>query len=414
MLFFLTFMYIFNFIPFMNMPIIKSNMIVAIILFIKVLTNRNYRKSLCYVLKQNYIKNILLVLLYIICYSIFITSVMGEYDFTIIKTFINQFISLIIGCMIYSLYKFYNKEEYIIDYLIYCFFLQSVIQIGCFFSLEFNDLISIFRPESVTEIGKERYAGIRGLAMSTYGFFSLACAYAIIYILFFKNWNEFLNGKTLIKLLILVVLIFGGLSSARSSIIGLLIGILLLIIDKFTKLEIKFKIKYSLKYILFIQLIILIVFVLLIFNKDANISSDIIYKINRFKEFVFEMFYNLSSSNELKVSSLNTLFNDMYFYIDEETFIFGDGRYIDTMGGYYMNTDAGYMRNILFFGIIGFIFLLIYQLMFLKLGKKNKLLALCLISCILILHIKGDILGFSIISQSILILILLRFKNMKT
>lgn len=56
-------------------------------------------------------------------------------------------------------------------------------------------------------------------------------------------------------------------------------------------------------------------------------------------------------------SSGDKLAYDMYFMPDFDTLIFGDGKYLNGDGSYYMHTDAGYMRGMLYFGVIGLVFL---------------------------------------------------------
>jgi len=51
--------------------------------------------------------------------------------------------------------------------------------------------------------------------------------------------------------------------------------------------------------------------------------------------------------------SADKLVYDMYFWPGDATFFFGDGRYTNLNGSYYMNTDAGFMRIVLYFGTIG-------------------------------------------------------------
>lgn len=52
-------------------------------------------------------------------------------------------------------------------------------------------------------------------------------------------------------------------------------------------------------------------------------------------------------------SSGDKLVYGMYFWPDDTTFLLGDGRYSNSDGSYYMYTDAGFMRIVLYFGIIG-------------------------------------------------------------
>ena len=50
----------------------------------------------------------------------------------------------------------------------------------------------------------------------------------------------------------------------------------------------------------------------------------------------------------------NELVDNMYFLpSDDLTIFFGDGMYTTESGGYYMSTDSGFMRQMLYFGIIG-------------------------------------------------------------
>jgi hypothetical protein len=70
--------------------------------------------------------------------------------------------------------------------------------------------------------------------------------------------------------------------------------------------------------------------------------------------FAFEIFINLFERGELTASSLEAT-QEMYFPVSESTFWFGDGRWSSLPGksyGYYMHTDAGYMRQMLFYGVV--------------------------------------------------------------
>ena len=94
----------------------------------------------------------------------------------------------------------------------------------------------------------------------------------------------------------------------------------------------------------------------------------------------------------------------MYFPVEEKTFLIGDGKYTNEDGSYYMYTDAGYMRNILYFGILGFIFLFLYQISFFIWDYKNLFINFIILIYILIMHVKGDVLAFSIILQNMLLI----------
>lgn len=95
--------------------------------------------------------------------------------------------------------------------------------------------------------------------------------------------------------------------------------------------------------------------------------------------------------------SADRLVYDMYFWPGDDTFLFGDGRYTNLNGSYYMQTDAGLMRIILYFGAIGAMFVYVSYL-FLVLGVVSNLenekfvLSVCKLSPVLffISEYKGD------------------------
>jgi hypothetical protein len=116
------------------------------------------------------------------------------------------------------------------------------------------------------------------------------------------------------------------------------------------------------------------------------------------------------NSNNILTSSSSghTLFKQMYFDLTAHQLILGDGRYTEYNGLYYMHTDAGYMRNILFFGISGMIALIIYQLYLLSniaIFPKKKLFVLTMLLMLLIFEVKGQTIGFLLTLQSIILLL---------
>jgi hypothetical protein len=68
--------------------------------------------------------------------------------------------------------------------------------------------------------------------------------------------------------------------------------------------------------------------------------------------WAFGPFRNWISTGKFGVSSSDTLLNKMYFLPENATLLFGDGKYVLADGSYYMHTDAGFMRLMLYSGII--------------------------------------------------------------
>ncbi|WP_028130329.1 hypothetical protein [Selenomonas sp. AE3005] len=96
-------------------------------------------------------------------------------------------------------------------------------------------------------------------------------------------------------------------------------------------------------------------------------------------------------------SSGDKLVYGMYFMPDDSTILLGDGRYENVDGSYYMNTDAGYMRIILYFGVIGafliygsYLALTAFALHNLRGNKVCRYLIMALVICFFVAEYKGD------------------------
>lgn len=96
-------------------------------------------------------------------------------------------------------------------------------------------------------------------------------------------------------------------------------------------------------------------------------------------------------------SSGDKLVYGMYFMPDDSTILFGDGRYENNDGSYYMYTDAGYMRIILYFGVIGamciygsYLALTVFALQNLRGDKVASYLVMTLVICFFVAEYKGD------------------------
>ena len=106
----------------------------------------------------------------------------------------------------------------------------------------------------------------------------------------------------------------------------------------------------------------------------------------------------------------------MYFSMPLITWFMGDGHFLNEHGGYYKYTDAGYMRMILYGGVFISILLLTFQLMFLDnklISRERKLEKFFIVFMILILNIKGIVIGCQSLLLPMLFLLFLsdRDKN---
>ncbi len=81
-------------------------------------------------------------------------------------------------------------------------------------------------------------------------------------------------------------------------------------------------------------------------------------------DWAFRPFKRFIDTGKFGDGSSDILLNRMYFIPKTKTFLFGDGKYTE-FGKYYMNTDAGFMRIMLYSGIFaqGFIYLSVLSLL---------------------------------------------------
>ena len=105
----------------------------------------------------------------------------------------------------------------------------------------------------------------------------------------------------------------------------------------------------------------------------------------------------------------------MWFSVSKSTLLFGDGFFRNPFGdGHYMHTDVGYMRHILFYGIIPSSLLYCFYLLgfsymynYFKWCKTGHLLILLLAIYYFVGHYKGDFLTGSGMNIKLFFIILL-------
>lgn len=158
--------------------------------------------------------------------------------------------------------------------------------------------------------------------------------------------------------------------------------------------SILYKIKVLCRTVLFIILASIAIWTVL--------PSDLQVRIYNLFLYVFEFWFNYTENGAIETTSTDHLFNDMYFPITLSTFFFGDGLYTGYDGAYYMHTDSGYMRNILYMGIGGLVLLIlldIYMILGQKKMRERKMLmfGLFVLLYLGITHVKGEIFGYSLI-----------------
>lgn len=273
-----------------------------------------------------------------IIFSIITPYIYGTNDFTYLERWITSFIYLLGYLSIcVLLLKFSNPQDILFEFIklfinVMCLYVFVTIIFYLVPSIKdswfefFN--IGIDR-ENFYEYHKAYSFRIGWSGFSGFGT-TFLCSIGIafsLYMLSFKNKIKFIYIKILILLL-------GNAFYGR---IGILVSSVLIIlyflIDQIGKLQV-------------ISSAILL-FVVIIGGLITTYVASNDRTINIWFNWILSPFVSLIEEGTL---GQKTMF-DMYFIPEMRTFLFGDGLYTSSSGGYYMNVDIGFMRPLLFYGI---------------------------------------------------------------
>lgn len=377
-----------------SIPYFYNGTIVAFFacLSLVVTSNKNFNRFL-FILRQKYILYILIAPLLIAFISLAITAFHAEFDLTIIKTLINQ--SFTVFVIVLSLSVFLDDDSnllYIHKLLWIAFLIQTISLFIAFVDPSYKEIVRSLQPISFRE--KDGYrGGIRTLTISSSGFFGLGITYGLMYILYVKYIIDN-NRYTIVNYFIYFLLIVSSFFIARTAFIGILISILMLLIYSPS-------FKKQIILISKITFVISVVIGALIVNNPEMFDSFFTYVV----PYAFEMFISKGET-----TSTNTLMSMWHIPITAKEYLIGTGKYSAPNGAYYGGSDVGYIRNVLFGGITYFAVFLLHQLILLYIPLKysfckvikNYTFYFILLGYILILHLKGETLGFAIAFHSLL------------
>lgn len=384
------FVYLFLYIFGLFLPVVRtSSLLLLIILPIRFLFAKGIFSLFYKLLSTKYVYKLLLLYFIIIVYSLWTTVIFGQMDFSLIPTLINIILHLFVGLLLVSFfnYKKYSRDD-ILQLLIRIFIIQSVIQIIAFCFVPLQTFVQYFQGEGTIELASQ-FVGRRGLALAGTVFFGLSTLYGLVFLFFVRQCCDS-QRFTFQDIIVGVILLVGGFFTGRTFFIGLGIAGIYFLCSSFS---IRSKILILFKVLLLLIGIIWVVWMLL--------PPEFYDQIYNLLYYVFEFAFNYFQFGELTTTSSEHLLNNMYFEVSLKTFFFGDGRYTGFDGAYYMHTDAGFLRNILFFGIGGLILLCCTDI-YLLFGNKrvrsegNLKFSIFIFLYMAIIHIKGEVFGYLI------------------
>lgn len=372
----------------------QSSLLLVPYLAIRKLRSKSFLSGVLSFLKTNYIKKIIIAYFVLIIFILTTTLINFEADFTLVKPIINGILHLIIAaCIVVFFHGKGLSIRNITNLLVIIFVIQSIIELLGFFSPSVLSISQLFQSQSTIDRASI-FSGRRGLAMAGTVFFGLATSFGCIFLFIIKYAISY-KTSILLNISTLLICAIGGFFAGRTFFIGLGFGLAMLF---FARRSMKYKIRYYSS--LFLTVVSLFMIILM------SLPDDLYNQVYNLILYVFEGFFNFFQTGHFSTTSSDHLMDDMYFPISFKTFIIGDGRYSNSDGSYYMFTDAGYMRNILLFGIGGLIICIGIDLIIFFgtkcLRNKNmKYFSLFILMYLFVLHIKGEVFGYSVMLHSI-------------
>lgn len=250
----------------------------------------------------------------------------------------------------------------LLEWIVYAAFVQAILSIILFLSPELMKLyLNSIRLNEISENVMRSLSSFRLIAVANVQYANMAVMYGIAFLsaltLPFSKHSVLYQHKILYYILVFTILI-AGIFSARTFFLILLFSLVYLFYLLWKK-------KGSLAIGYGIGIIVISIFILfgsyLILKNSEN---------ERTYQWMFEWYINLSEKGSFETNSTNTLKN-MYHWPDQlKTWIIGDGKFQSEGGGFYKNTDVGYLRNLFYWGLLGSFFFYFVQYQYYRIVKS--------------------------------------------
>ncbi|MCU8055570.1 hypothetical protein L5L78_05010 [Shewanella sp. SM34] len=334
-----------------------------------------------------------LLLCFFTLLSLFISVFVSLYTKSSELVFIRMIFDYLLTFLVLTpVYYFFLKKMNIdiVSFVIHMVFFQSLIM---FLMVAFPSFQKIVL--GIIDIsGIERTDGVfrfRGVGLTGLATYSMAVTQALALFLFQFIWkNKLSNSSLAFSFIMFFSILLSSILSARTSFLFILILFLSFVCIYSTSSNRLLKGRL-LNVLIFIFIAFSILIVLL-----SSIDSPVIVKMLSWSSELFVSFFETGSVSTESSEAMK----DLFFMPDEFTFLIGDGQYLSSLGEYYMSTDIGYLRVLLYGGLAGSLsfyfsfFILIYILLSSICKVYNFSFALPLFFyfiCVLIVNIKGSI-----------------------
>ena len=384
------FLYVFSFYVFGP---ITSSIVGAILIFPTYLKKSNL-SFILKVFQTKYVFSIFAILFLLITLCVLYSTIHLTHDFSYLKILIAQFVHLVCGVLIicWLFQAFHATVADIIRWIIISYIVQSIIELSASFIPSLASSLLYFNHADKFQ---ESTNGVRGLALSSGTTWNLGLTYGIVFILYLNKFTKkVMHFNDVLGFMILVV---GTFFAGRTGFVGACIGIIYILL--FSSHRIKNTIKFS-SYLLTI-ISILCLSILALFPNYVE------YALTNLLPWALEPVFNLMDDKGLSSKSTDRLAEMWQEIPTFKEAILGTGHFTNEDGSYYRHVDVGYLRNLFYWGIIGYLFLIIYQsfiiLPILK-AKQYRNITLIIFIYLFIAEYKAMTIGFNKMAISILLL----------
>jgi hypothetical protein len=359
---------------------------------------------------EKYIIKILITLLLVIFVTYALSEFYITFDISYTRGYLLQFGLLV--CLVYVLPFLCegdsnNAFNRISELVIVTLCIQVCISISAFLNdtiaswlLSVSNMRDLLNSPNIPVFRFYNLGGVLFLLPATYGM----CLILYVRLVFSNYRTKLFSGISMY--VIFVLLLIGIILTGRTGFVGLIAALILLL---FLKTSFRSKLSFLLKTMGLLLLLIVMFSRMLPGKQIAMIQKDVI-------PFAFEFFINYMEDDKLATTSSDAL-KGMYYELPVEVFLGGTGHYRSSDGGYYGNTDSGYMRPILYGGIFYFLLLVYYQLFYFReplkkawrardeIGRNDVLFWLTALIYMFVLNYKGETIGYFLTYECILLLL---------
>ena len=343
----IVFCYIFSF--YVIGPI-TSSMVIAVPIIVTIFMSKTQWAAFFEDLHCAYTTKIILFLCMLMGLGLLYSSIHLTFDLSYVKVLFGQLIQLVLGIFIvsYLRVRFHFDALKIEKTIIFAFLLQSIIQIVALAIPPFANAILYF--SKAYELQEAYGGGVRGLALASGVGWSLALSYGLVYIIFIKRY--LLQKIKLQHVALGMLLLMGTFFAGRTGFVGALLGILLFFFSNQKNCGLKLALVFK----------VLLCIILFCFAFYVLFPSITKHLINNVFPFVFEPFYKLYYNGEFSTGSTDRLGEMWATPISWQEILVGTGYFTDPYTGFYYNqTDVGILRNLFYWGFIGYGLMIIYQ-----------------------------------------------------